>query len=105
MSEDKNIEKLLREMGELELPKGYDERFHAKLDRIDQPWGSHFINWIVKPAGIGWMASAASVLLVTLAVFRQRHDESGEDLAMIDDEIDMLDDLEILEHWNEEEQV
>jgi len=105
MSEDKNIEKLLREMGEHELPKGYDERFHAKLEKVDQPWGHQWMNWLIKPAGIGWMATAASVFLVSISLVRQRNQNQEVSTAMIDEEIDLLDDLDVLEQWNEEENV
>ena len=106
MSDKKNIEQLLNEMKELELPKGYDERFHAKIERVDNPLAS-FLNKISifnVPSNLGWAVSLGSLLLISLSILKIRKQNDVPEIA-INDEIDMLENLEILEQWNEEENV
>ncbi len=103
MSDKKNIETLLQEMKEVDLPKGYDDRFYLKLERHENPLRSLFEKLIL-PANLGWAASLASVLVVAWSVVKIRNEDEPSEVA-INDEIDMLQDLDVLEEWNEEENV
>lgn len=105
MSDKKNIETLLQEMKELELPKGYDQRFHAKLNEAENPMGflGKFSIFNI-PSSVGWAATLGSLFLISFSILRIRKNQNVSDVA-INDEIDMLEDLEVLESWNEEENV
>lgn len=103
MSDKKNIEQLLSEMQEVKLPQGYDERFHARLEREEKPLGWFFDRFsILQASNVGWAATFASLFVVGWSIVKFTRKEEISDVA-INDEIDMLDDLDVLENWNEEE--
>jgi hypothetical protein len=106
MNDNKNIETLFQEMKEINLPNGYDHRFYEKLEREENPLQSFFkkVSILNVPSGLGWAASFGSILFVAWSILKVKNENVFNDVA-ISDEIDMLQDLEILEAWNEKENV
>lgn len=107
MSDQKNIEKLLTEIPEMELPRGYDERFYAKVEREEQSSIAYFFkNFTLAslPTNFSMAAALGSVLLITFSILKSRNTNDPINEFAVNDEIDMLDDLEILEQWDDKEE-
>ncbi len=104
MSDFKNIEKLLSDIPEKELPKGYDERFYAKMQHEENPvaWLKNIFSFSM-PTNLGMVAGLAAVLFVALRISTKTNDQEDEAIA-INDEIDLLDDLDVLENWDDKEE-
>lgn len=103
MSDPKNIEKLLSDMQERELPKGYDDRFYAKMEREENPmaWIKNIFTFSI-PTNLGMAAALGAALLVSLKFLKVTEPANNDDLA-VNDEIDLLDDLDVLENWDDQE--
>lgn len=96
----KNIPSLFREMEDHELPKGFDDRFAKKLDREQKSWLQKLSLFSIP--NVGWAVGLVSVFAVSLKVVRSRKENAIPDFA-IDDEIDMLENLDTLDEWNDQE--
>ena len=103
MSDLKNIEKLLSDMQEKELPNGYDERFYAKMDRDENPmaWFKSIFSFSM-PTNLGMAAALGAALFISLKFLKVTDADNSEDLA-VNDEIDLLEDLDVLENWDDQE--
>lgn len=95
----KNIPSLFREMEEHELPKGYDERFEKKLQKEQESWFQR-ISLFTLP-NLGWAAGLASLCAVSLKLVQSRKENIANEME-VDDEIDMLQNLDTLDEWDED---
>jgi hypothetical protein len=104
VTDKKNIEQLLAEMNDIELPKGYDERFYAKMEREENAFAWLKNIFSLESPELRWGLGLASLLVVSLSILKfKKYDDSVEQIA-VNDEIDMLDDLDVLLEWDDQEE-
>lgn len=103
MSDEKNIRNLFQDMQELELPNGYDQRFHEKIDRHGQKKSlSDWLSFFNRSTQVGLGLSLGALAVAVWSVVKVKNENKVSEVA-INDEIDMLEDLDVLEQWDEEE--